>query len=75
MAVATKRDSSAMKIIAVLTTLFLPGTFVAVSSYQFYSYKNDSIGIAIVYYHAEVVASTNESIDIFGYATVRLDCI
>jgi len=29
---ASKRDSSAMKIIAVLTTLFLPGTFIAVSS-------------------------------------------
>jgi uncharacterized membrane protein len=27
---AAKRDSSAMKIIAILTTLFLPGTFVAV---------------------------------------------
>jgi len=31
LAVASKRDSSAMKIIAFLTTLFLPGTFVAVS--------------------------------------------
>jgi hypothetical protein len=28
---ASKRDSSAMKIIAILTTLFLPGTFVSVS--------------------------------------------
>jgi hypothetical protein len=31
LAAASKRDSSAMKIIAFLTTLFLPGTFVAVS--------------------------------------------
>jgi hypothetical protein len=31
LAAASKQDSSAMKIIAVLTTLFLPGTFVAVS--------------------------------------------
>lgn len=31
LAAASRRDSSAMKIIAVLTTLFLPGTFVAVS--------------------------------------------
>lgn len=30
-AVATKRDSSSMKVIAVLTTLFLPPTFIAVS--------------------------------------------
>jgi hypothetical protein len=30
-AAASKRDSSAMKIIAMLTTLFLPGTFIAVS--------------------------------------------
>jgi len=30
-AAASKQDSSAMKIIAMLTTLFLPGTFVAVS--------------------------------------------
>lgn len=29
-AAASKRDSSAMKIVAVLTTFFLPGTFVAV---------------------------------------------
>jgi hypothetical protein len=32
LAEASKRDSAAMKIIAVLTTLFLPGTFIAVSS-------------------------------------------
>ncbi|KAL7950495.1 hypothetical protein V8C42DRAFT_306679 [Trichoderma barbatum] len=31
MAVASKQDSSAMKIIALLTTFFLPGTFIAVS--------------------------------------------
>jgi hypothetical protein len=31
-AVAAKRDSSAMKTIAVLTTVFLPATFVAVST-------------------------------------------
>lgn len=30
-AMATKRDSSAMKTIALLTMIFLPGTFVAVS--------------------------------------------
>jgi hypothetical protein len=30
-AAASKQDSSAMKIIAMLTTLFLPGTFMAVS--------------------------------------------
>jgi len=30
-AVSTKRDSTAMKTIAVLTTVFLPPTFVAVS--------------------------------------------
>jgi hypothetical protein len=30
-AAASKRDSSAMKIVAVLTTAFLPGTFMAVS--------------------------------------------
>lgn len=30
MAVASKQDSSAMKIIALLTTFFLPGTFIAV---------------------------------------------
>ena len=29
-AVASKRDSSAMKTIALITALFLPGTFVAV---------------------------------------------
>ena len=29
-AAASRRDSSAMKIIAVLTTIFLPGTFIAV---------------------------------------------
>ena len=29
-AAASRRDSSAMKIIAVLTTTFLPGTFIAV---------------------------------------------
>jgi hypothetical protein len=29
-AAASKRDSSAMKIVAVLTTFFLPGTFMAV---------------------------------------------
>jgi hypothetical protein len=33
-AAASKQDSSAMKIIAVLTTLFLPGTFMAVSLYN-----------------------------------------
>ena len=32
LAEASKRDSSSMKVIAVLTTLFLPGTFIAVSS-------------------------------------------
>ena len=32
LAEASKRDSSAMKIIAFLTALFLPATFVAVSS-------------------------------------------
>jgi hypothetical protein len=38
-AAASKRDSSAMKIVAVLTTVFLPGTFMAVSSTtQFSSY-------------------------------------
>ncbi|KAL7960807.1 hypothetical protein V8C34DRAFT_275779 [Trichoderma compactum] len=31
MAVSSKQDSSAMKIIALLTTFFLPGTFIAVS--------------------------------------------
>ena len=31
LAEASKRDSSSMKVIAVLTTLFLPGTFIAVS--------------------------------------------
>ena len=31
-ATATKRDSSSMKSIAVLTTAFLPGTFIAVSA-------------------------------------------
>ena len=30
-AAATKKDSSAMKTIALLTMIFLPGTFVAVS--------------------------------------------
>jgi hypothetical protein len=30
-AISSKRDSSAMKAIAVLTMIFLPGTFVAVS--------------------------------------------
>jgi hypothetical protein len=33
-AAASQRDGSAMKVIAVLTTLFLPGTFVAVSSFE-----------------------------------------
>ena len=33
LAVASKRDSSAMKTIAVLTMVFLPGTFLAVSNY------------------------------------------
>jgi hypothetical protein len=32
LAEASKRDSAAMKIIAVLTTIFLPATFLAVSS-------------------------------------------
>jgi hypothetical protein len=32
LAAASKRDSSAMKIIAILTTIFLPGTFISVSS-------------------------------------------
>jgi Mg2+ and Co2+ transporter CorA len=32
MAIASKQDSSAMKIIALLTTFFLPGTFIAVST-------------------------------------------
>lgn len=35
MAVASKQDSSAMKIIALLTTFFLPGTFIAVSYLDF----------------------------------------
>jgi hypothetical protein len=30
---AAKRDSSSMKVIALLTTLFLPGAFVGVSIY------------------------------------------
>jgi hypothetical protein len=34
LAAASKRDSSDMKIIAVLTTIFLPGTFIAVSVNQ-----------------------------------------
>jgi len=33
-AMAAKRDSSSMKVIAVLTTLFLPGAFVGVSPSQ-----------------------------------------
>jgi hypothetical protein len=33
-AAASRRDSSAMKIVAVLTTAFLPGTFMAVSYNQ-----------------------------------------
>lgn len=28
--IATKRDSSSMKVVALLTTIFLPGTFVSV---------------------------------------------
>jgi Mg2+ and Co2+ transporter CorA len=32
LAAASKRDSSAMKIIALMTTLFLPGTFIAVGN-------------------------------------------
>jgi len=36
-AAASQRDSSAMKIIAMLTTLFLPGTFIAVSHLHFAS--------------------------------------
>jgi Mg2+ and Co2+ transporter CorA len=31
-AVRTKRDNTVMKVIAVLTALFLPGTFIAVSN-------------------------------------------
>jgi hypothetical protein len=31
----SKKDSSAMKAIAVLTMCFLPGTFLAVSDFQF----------------------------------------
>jgi hypothetical protein len=31
LAEASKRDSTALKIIALLTTLFLPGTFIAVT--------------------------------------------
>jgi len=34
-AAASQRDSSSMKIIAMLTTLFLPGTFIAVSYLHF----------------------------------------
>jgi len=29
-AIASKRDSSAMKVVAFLTTIFLPGTFISV---------------------------------------------
>lgn len=42
--VASKRDSTAMKGIAVLTMVFLPGTFVAVSRSSlllFYTFKQD----------------------------------
>lgn len=35
MAIDSKRDSTAMKIIATLTMLFLPGTFVAVGPFPF----------------------------------------
>jgi len=33
-AYAAARDSAAMKVIALVTTLFLPATFVAVSSFE-----------------------------------------
>jgi hypothetical protein len=33
-AMAAKRDSSSMKVIALLTTLFLPGAFVGVGAFQ-----------------------------------------
>jgi Mg2+ and Co2+ transporter CorA len=33
-AVESRRDNASMKTIAVLTLIFLPGTFVAVSSYE-----------------------------------------
>ena len=36
-AMATKKDSSAMKAIALLTMIFLPGTFVAVSIQMIYA--------------------------------------
>ena len=36
LAAASKRDSSSMKIIAILTTLFLPGTFISVSFSLFF---------------------------------------
>jgi hypothetical protein len=36
-AVRTKRDNTVMKVIAVLTALFLPGTFIAVSNLPHFS--------------------------------------
>ena len=42
LAEASKRDSSAMKIIAFLTTVFLPGTFVAVSIFSQLDLRVDS---------------------------------
>ncbi|KAF7899536.1 hypothetical protein EAF00_003872 [Botryotinia globosa] len=43
MALASKRDSSAMKTIAMLGILFLPGTFVAsILSTTFFDFQNES---------------------------------
>jgi len=46
MAAATKRDSTAMKTIAIVTMVFLPGAYVAVSFLNFfiiYSHLTDVI--------------------------------
>jgi hypothetical protein len=57
---ASKQDSSAMKIIAVLTTLFLPGTFLAV--WQNLSYQQAT------YFHF-VILKCLILVDIFRNAT------
>jgi hypothetical protein len=41
-AMASKRDSSSMKVIALLTTVFLPGAFVGVGTYS--AFNRDSPG-------------------------------
>jgi hypothetical protein len=45
----SKKDSSAMKAIAVLTMCFLPGTFLAVSDFHRHSELGSNLGTTLTY--------------------------